>query len=90
MGDQQDLVEVVDADDPEDMETTEALPATQPEIHKHRFRLRGIRARQLAGASQRQPSTESYRVSIQTGSIVRPTKTIYGMSMLWPPCERSS
>jgi len=31
-GDQQDLVEVVDADDPEDKEATEALPATQPEI----------------------------------------------------------
>jgi hypothetical protein len=28
MGDQQDLVEVIDGDDPEDKEATEALPAT--------------------------------------------------------------
>jgi hypothetical protein len=38
-GDQQDLVEVVDADDPKDKEVTEALLATQPEIPEteHRF-----------------------------------------------------
>ena len=50
VGDQQDLVEVLDADDPKDKEATEALPATQPEIpkiDKHRFRLRRVRARQL-------------------------------------------
>jgi hypothetical protein len=31
-GDQQDLVEVVDRDDPKDKEAPEALPAMQPEI----------------------------------------------------------
>ena len=54
VGDQQDLVEVEEA--------TEALPATQPEIPKideHRFRLRGVRVRQLPG---RQTKTTQYRV----------------------------
>jgi hypothetical protein len=42
VGEQQDLVEVDDADDPKDKEATEALPATQLEVDKHRrFRLRG-------------------------------------------------
>jgi len=62
VGDQQDLVEVVDADDPEDQEATEALLAAQPkipEIDEHRFRLRGVRARQLPG---RQTKTTQYRV----------------------------
>ncbi|KAE8440871.1 hypothetical protein EG329_006358 [Mollisiaceae sp. DMI_Dod_QoI] len=49
VGDQQDLVEVVDTDDLEDKEATEALPATQPEIDEHRFRLRGIRTQLLSG-----------------------------------------
>ena len=51
-GDRQDLVEVDVADEPRDREATKALPATQPKIPKideHRFRLRGVRARQLAG-----------------------------------------
>ncbi|KAF8847684.1 hypothetical protein BDZ45DRAFT_754641 [Acephala macrosclerotiorum] len=59
VGDQQDLA---DAGDPKDNEATEALPATQLEIREiveHRFRLRGIRARQLAG---RQTKTTQYRV----------------------------
>jgi hypothetical protein len=50
VGNQQDLVKVVDGDDPEDKEATEALPAAQPkipEIDEHCFRLRGVRARQL-------------------------------------------
>jgi len=50
VGDQQDLVKVVNAD-PADKEATEALLAAQPkifEIDKHRFRLRGVRAQQLA------------------------------------------
>jgi hypothetical protein len=59
MGDQQDLVEVVDLDDPEDREATEDLPSTQSENDKHRFRLRGIRARQLPG---RQTKTTQYRL----------------------------
>jgi hypothetical protein len=62
VGDQQDLVEVDVADDPEDKETTETLPAAQsktPKIDEHRFRLREIRARQLAG---RQTKTTQYRV----------------------------
>jgi hypothetical protein len=52
VGDQQDMVEVDDADNPEDKEATDALPAAQPknpEIDEHRFRPRGIRARQLTG-----------------------------------------
>ena len=61
-GDQQDLVKAVDLDDPKDREATEDLPSTQPEIDRndeHRFRLRGVRARQLAG---RQTKTTQYRV----------------------------
>ena len=61
-GDQQDLVKVVDADDPTDKEATEALPATQPlvpKIDEHRLRLRGVRARQLSG---RQTKITQYRV----------------------------
>ena len=49
LGDQQNLAEVDDTDDPIDKEATEALPATQLEIDKHRFRLRGIRTQPLAG-----------------------------------------
>ncbi|KAH6704338.1 hypothetical protein BKA61DRAFT_740071 [Leptodontidium sp. MPI-SDFR-AT-0119] len=44
------------------LEATEALPAAQlkiPVIDQHRFRLRGVRARQLAG---RQTKTTQYRV----------------------------
>ncbi|KAG9233179.1 hypothetical protein BJ875DRAFT_485394 [Amylocarpus encephaloides] len=62
VGDQQDEVEVDNADDPEDKEATEALPAAQPkipEIDEHRFRLRGVRARQFAG---RQIKTTQYRI----------------------------
>jgi hypothetical protein len=61
MGDQQDMAKVVNAG-PEDKEATEALPAAQPktfEIDEHRYRLRGVRARQLAG---RQTKTTQYRV----------------------------
>jgi len=59
-GDQQDLVEVIDVDDPKGKEATEALPATQseiPEIDEHCFRLRGIRTQPLAG---RQTGTTQY------------------------------
>jgi hypothetical protein len=62
MGNQQDLVEVIDLDDPKDREATENLLSTQPEIdgnNKHRFRLYGIRARQLPG---RQTKTTQYRL----------------------------
>ena len=62
MDDELDLVEVVDADDPKDKEATEALPIMQPEvpeIDEYRFRLRGIRTRQLA---ERQTKTIQYRV----------------------------
>jgi hypothetical protein len=78
--DQQDLVEVVDVDDPEDMEATEALPAAQPkipEIDEHRFRLRGVRARQLAGRQTKQPSTELCGGNIQTGRILGSMMTTY-------------
>ena len=40
-GDQQDLVEVVDTDDPKDKEATETLPATQPEGGDPATRKRG-------------------------------------------------
>jgi hypothetical protein len=59
VGDQQNQVEVDDTDDPTDKEATEALPATQLEIDKHRSRLRGIRTQQLPG---RQTKTTQYRV----------------------------
>ncbi len=38
-----------DTDDPKDREATKALPAAQFEIDKYCFRLRGTRARKLAG-----------------------------------------
>jgi hypothetical protein len=89
VGNQQDLVEVGDAGDPEDKEATGALPATQPKIpdtDEHRFRLRGIRA-----AAERQ--TKTYRVVWGE----HPTKFDFWikandirMSMLWPPCRERS
>jgi hypothetical protein len=90
VGDQQDLVEVDVADDPEDKEATEALPAAQPkipEIDEHRFRLRGVRARQLAG---RQTKTTQYRVV--WGEYPNRSDSWFNeddvrMSMPWPPCE---
>lgn len=62
MRDQQDLIEINNVDYPEDKEATDALPAAQPkipEIDECRFRLRGVRARQLVG---RQTKTTQYRV----------------------------
>jgi hypothetical protein len=59
VGDQQNQAEVDDMDDPMDKEATEALPATQLEIDKHRFRLLGIRTQQLSG---RQTKSTQYRV----------------------------
>jgi hypothetical protein len=62
VGDQQDLVKVVDADDPEDKKATKALSAAQlkiPVIDQHRFRLCKVRARQLA---RRLTKTTQYRV----------------------------
>jgi hypothetical protein len=55
VGDQQNQVEVDDTDDPTDKEATEALPATQLEIDKHRSRLRGIRTQQLPGRQTDNP-----------------------------------
>jgi hypothetical protein len=89
VGDQQDLVKVV-GDDTEDKEATEALPAAQPkipEIDSHRFRLRGVRARQLAG---RQTKTTQYRVvwgAYPNRSDSWLNEDEVGMSMPWPPCE---
>ena len=60
VGDQPNQAEVDDTDDPMDKEATEALLATQLEIDKHRFRLRGIRTQQLPG---RQTKTTQYRVA---------------------------
>jgi hypothetical protein len=90
VGDQQDLVEVIDTDDPEDKETTEALPAAQPkipEIDSHRFRLRGVRARQLTG---RQTKTTQYRVV--WGKSPNRSDSWFNeddvrMSIPWPSCE---
>jgi hypothetical protein len=61
VGYQQHLVTAV-GDDAEDKEVTEALPAWQPkilQIDEHRFRLRGVRAWQLAG---RETKTTQCRV----------------------------
>lgn len=59
-GRQQNLVELVDTDDPEDKEAAEALPAVQPNISdEHRFRRRGIRTQPLAGS---QIQTTQYRI----------------------------
>ena len=69
-GDQQNQAEVDDTDDPIDKEAAEALSATQLEIDRHRFRLRGIRTQQPPG---RQAKTIQYRVvraNIQTGLIL--------------------
>jgi hypothetical protein len=59
VGYQQNQAEVDDTDDPMDKEAPEALLATQLEIDKHRFRLCGIRTRQLP---RRQTKTTLYRV----------------------------
>jgi hypothetical protein len=59
VGDVQDLVEVEDANDHEDKEATEALLAAQPKIDEQRFRLRGVRTRQLSGY---QTKTTQYRI----------------------------
>ena len=74
-------------------EATEALPAAQPKIPKideHRFRLRGVRARQFA---RRQIKTTQYRVV--WGQYPNRSDSWFNeddvrMSMPWPPCERSS
>ena len=93
VGDQQDLVEVDVADEPRDREATEALPATQPEIDeidKHRFRLRGVRARQLPG---RQTKTTQYRVvwgEHPNRSDSWLNEDDVQISMPWPTCELSS
>jgi len=90
-GHQQDLVVCVDADDPEDKEATEALPAAQPKIpDEHRFRLRGIRTQPLAG---RQTGTTQYLIvwgehPNRSDSWVNADDM--RISMLRPPCERSS
>jgi hypothetical protein len=92
-GDQQDLVDVDVADEPRDREATEALPATQPEIDeidKHRFRLRGVRARQLPG---RQTKTTQYRVvwgEHPNRSDSWLNEDDVQISMPWPTCELSS
>jgi hypothetical protein len=89
VSDQQDLVDVVDVDDPEH----EALPAMQPkipEIDEHYFRLRGIRTRQLPGCL-----TKITQYRVVWGE--RPNRSDYWVNeddvqilMLRPPCERSS
>jgi hypothetical protein len=90
VGDQQDLVVINDTDDPKDKEATEALPAAQLEIDKHRFRLRGIRARQLAG-----PHTKTTQYRVVWGKHPNRydswvSEDDMQMSMAPPPCERSS
>jgi hypothetical protein len=90
VGDQQDPVEV-GADNPEDKEVIEILPATELEIPKsdeHRFRLRGIQ--QLAG---RQKGTTQYRVVLgeyTNRSDFWVNKDDVRISMLQQSCERSS
>lgn len=87
MGDRPDLVEVIDADDPKTKEAIEALPATQPEIY---FRLRGIRTQPLAGC---QTGITQYRViwgEYPNWSDSWVNENEMRISMLQPPCERSS
>ncbi|KAL2063229.1 hypothetical protein VTL71DRAFT_5033 [Oculimacula yallundae] len=87
----QDLVEVVDADDLEDKEATEILLAAEPKILvEHRFRLRGIRTQPLAG---RQTKTTQYR--IVWGDRLNRSDSWFNeeeirISILRPSCERSS
>ncbi|KAG4430451.1 hypothetical protein IFR05_014059 [Cadophora sp. M221] len=87
----QDLVEVVDADDLEDKEVAEILLAAEPKIPvEHRFRLRGIRTQPLAG---RQTKTTQYR--IVWGDRLNRSDSWFNeedvrISMLRPSCERSS
>ncbi|TVY13031.1 hypothetical protein LARI1_G009055 [Lachnellula arida] len=60
--DPQNLVEVVDADNPKNKEATETLSVKQlemPEIDEYCFRLREIRTQQFAG---RQTETTQYRI----------------------------
>jgi hypothetical protein len=87
MGDQPDLVEVIDVDDPKTKEATGALPTTQPEI---RFRLRGIRTQPLAG---RQTGIAQYLViwgEHPNWSDYWVNENDMRISVLQPPCERSS
>ncbi|KAG4438643.1 hypothetical protein IFR05_005887 [Cadophora sp. M221] len=87
VGDQQNQAEVDDTDDPMDKEATEALPATQLEIDKHRFRLRGIRA-QPPG---RQTKTTQYRVvwgEHPNGSDSWVNEDDVQILMIRLPCER--
>jgi hypothetical protein len=69
-GHQQDLVEVVDADGPEDKEATEALPAAQPKIPSTStvFICVGYAPSRWLDARQRQPSIESYGANTQNSS----------------------
>jgi hypothetical protein len=87
-GDQQDLVEVVDADD------TDGKEATQPEIPEieYRFRLRGIRTQHLPG---RQTKKTQYRVvwgeyPNRSDFWVNEDDVQMSILMLRPPCKRSS
>jgi hypothetical protein len=93
VGDRQDLVEVVDVDDPEDLEVTEALPAAQPkipEIDKHRFDCVGYGLGSLLDARQKQHSTELCGEEYPNRSDSWFNYDDVRMSMPWPPCELSS
>lgn len=87
MGDEQDPVEALDADDPEDMVTTEALPATQPEIDERRFRLR---IQPLTVTGQRQPNTELYGRKLQIDRILGVNEDDVRISIVQPSHERFS
>jgi len=80
VGDRQDLVEVVDVDDPEDEEATESLLAAQPRSPTSTstaFDCVGYELGSLLDARQKQPSTESYGGNIQIGWILGSMKTTY-------------
>jgi hypothetical protein len=75
--------------DQQDKEATEALPATQLEIDRHRFRLRGIRSR----LARCQTKTTQYRVvwgEFPNRSDSWVNEDDVRISMLQPPGERSS
>jgi hypothetical protein len=90
LGHQQNLAEADNTDVPIDKEDTEAQPATRLEINHDKFRLRGIRSQKLAG---RQTKTTQYRIiwgvhPNRSDSWI--SEDDVRISMLRPPCERSS
>jgi hypothetical protein len=80
VGDQQDLVEVVDADDPKTRKPPRLCQPRNPRslrLTSTVFDYVGYELGSLLDARQKQPSTESYGGNIQTGQILGLIKTTY-------------